>query len=163
MKCFINDPSLKVVHKFIVNKENMDKIMKEKEKEKELDVGIRPDGKFPCRFHGCKKAFVHDGKHQWEHEKTHRMHQQEQSGKILQTKHVDDMLNYQHSMLEYGMLYRNFCDAIAEGDGARLVRCWKYFLLVLKQDKEHSRKYPWKVLICYVKFMLCFHPEMHIA
>lgn len=141
IKTFVTDLSLKVVDKLILNKENMDRIMNEKENEKELDVGILPDGKFPCRFSGCKKLFAHDGKRREAHERTHGLHQEKHGQTSNETKCLDDMLNYQYSLLEYGLLYKNFCDAISEGDGARLVRCWKYFLLVLKQDKEHSRKY----------------------
>ena len=136
-RTFMKDLSLKVVDKFILNKENMNRIVKDRGDEKELDVGILPNGKFTCRFQGCKKEFAHDGKHREAHERTH---QEKQRAPSAQTKHVDDMLNYQHSLLEYGILYKNFCDAVNEGDGACLVRCWKYFLLILKQDKEHSRK-----------------------
>ena len=35
---------------------------------------------------------------------------------------VDDVRNYQLALLEYGMLYLNFCDAISEGDGLRILR-----------------------------------------
>ena len=54
---FMKQLSLKVVDTFVLNQENMERIMKEKEKEKELDVGILPNGKFPCRYPGCRKVF----------------------------------------------------------------------------------------------------------
>lgn len=31
-----------------------------------------------------------------------------------------------------GLLYMEFTDAIREGDGDRILRCWRYFLLVFK-------------------------------
>ena len=39
------------------------------------------------------------------------------------------------------MLYKNFCDAISEGDGGRLIQCWQYVLMIMKKDGAHSRKY----------------------
>ena len=34
-----------------------------------------------------------------------------------------------------------FQDAVSEGDGARILRCWKFLLLYLKADGPSSRKY----------------------
>lgn len=70
----------------------------------------------------------------------------------------DDMLNYQHPLLEYGMLYRNFCDAVSEGDGQRINQCWKFFLLFQKMDGQ-SCKYALDAPSC-VKFMPFFLQEM---
>ena len=42
--------------------------------------------------------------------------------------------------MEYGLLLFNFKDSASEGDGDRNLRCWKFFLLYLKNDK-HSTKY----------------------
>ena len=53
----------------------------------------------------------------------------------------DDMLSYQLALLEYGMLFMNFSDAISQGDGERIIRCWKFFLLFLKNDGQRSNKY----------------------
>jgi hypothetical protein len=39
------------------------------------------------------------------------------------------MLAYQKALLDYGMLIMNFWDAIAEGDGDCVLRCWKFFLM----------------------------------
>ena len=47
----------------------------------------------------------------------------------------DDVRKYQLALLEYGMLYLNFCDAISEGDGLRILRCWKFVLMFLKAVK----------------------------
>ncbi len=53
----------------------------------------------------------------------------------------DDMLNYQSSFLEIGLLVNNFYDAISEGDGSRVVRCWTFMLQYLKEDGASCRKY----------------------
>ena len=39
------------------------------------------------------------------------------------------------------MLFLNFSDAITEGDGLRILRCWKFFLMFLKANRASSRKY----------------------
>jgi len=48
----------------------------------------------------------------------------------------DDMFNYQCNLLDHGLLYMNFIDAIAEGDGDRIVRCWKFLLLHFYAEKK---------------------------
>ena len=53
----------------------------------------------------------------------------------------DDIRNYQLALLEYGMLFLNFSDAISEADGQRVLRCWKFFLMFLKMDGAQSRNY----------------------
>ena len=60
------------------------------------------------------------------------------------------MFNYQKSLLDVGMLYLNFSDAIAEGDGDRIVRNWKFFLLHLFADGQSSVKYAMEAL--YLQF-----------
>ena len=57
----------------------------------------------------------------------------------------DDMLAYQKALMEYGLLLLNFKDAISEGDGERNLRCWKFFLLHLRNDKR-STKYALEAL-----------------
>ena len=75
-----------------------------------------------------------------EHEKIHGFHnQQDQQDK--QDLVNDDMMNYQCSLLEFGMIQLNFHDAILEGDGERVLQSWKFMLLYLKKDGAASRKY----------------------
>jgi hypothetical protein len=138
-KTFLNSLSLDVVDKYVLHQEQMDRIIAGAEKEKQADVGILPDGKFPCRFPGCKKSFAHDDKCREAHEKTHGLISNKADPTPTQCS--DDMYNYQLPLLEYGMLYKNFCDAVSEGDWGRLVRCWKYFLMIMKKDGARSRKY----------------------
>ena len=64
----------------------------------------------------------------------------------------DDMYNYQCSILEYLMLLRDFQDGVSEGDGARILRCWKFLLLYRKADGPSSRKYCLKGL--YLSFQV---------
>lgn len=48
----------------------------------------------------------------------------------------DDMFNYQCNLLDNGLLYINFVDALAEGDGDRIVRSWKFMLLQFYAQKK---------------------------
>ena len=48
----------------------------------------------------------------------------------------DDMFNYQCSLLDHGLLYLNFRDAVAEGDGTRIIRCWKFLLIQFWQESS---------------------------
>ena len=42
----------------------------------------------------------------------------------------DHLYNYAQQVLSLGCFYLEFCDAIKEGDGERVLRCWKYLLSV---------------------------------
>ena len=61
------------------------------------------------------------------------------------------MYNYQRALLEYGMVIINFLDAISEGDGARLLRNWKFLLLYFQHDTG-SQKYSLEAL--YLMFQV---------
>ena len=52
-----------------------------------------------------------------------------------------DVFNYQCNLLNHGLLYANFRDAISEGDGERTIRCWKFLLLHFYADGSSSTKY----------------------
>ena len=45
---------------------------------------------------------------------------------------VDHILEYGQDALTLGLLYMEFIDAVREGDGERILRCWRYFLLLFK-------------------------------
>ena len=141
-KAFLKELCFKVVDKFVLREEEMGRLVKKLEKGKDNDVGMLPNGRFPCRYAGCKKSFVRDGKAREDHEKAHGLHkEQSAAGHLDETVDRDDMLNYQYALLEYGMLFRNFSDAVSEGDGQRTIRCWKFFLMFLKGDGQRSCKY----------------------
>lgn len=44
----------------------------------------------------------------------------------------DSVFEYATDLLSLGMLYLEFRDAVKEGDGNRVMRCWKYFLPLFK-------------------------------
>ena len=51
------------------------------------------------------------------------------------------MYNYNCALLEDGLSFINFLDAVSEGDGQRLMRQYKYFMLMCKACGSHSKKY----------------------
>ena len=89
----------------------------------------------------------------------------QQPASTNQAAHKDDMLDYQCAVLEYGMLLLNFRDAISEGDGGRIIRCWKFFLLYMKNDGSKSRKYALEglYLICQTNAILSARAAYHLT
>ena len=48
----------------------------------------------------------------------------------------DGVLCYTEEVITYGLLYAEFDDAIKEGDGLRVVRCWQFFLPIFKASNR---------------------------
>lgn len=107
----------------------------------------------------CTLFFIHyrhNGKRRIAHElKVHDFVYQEQlpSSHLLRANDAetevmqDDVYNYQRNLMDHGM-YLNFTDAIREGDGERIIRCWKYLLLHFFADGDKSTKYAIEALHC---------------
>ena len=48
-----------------------------------------------------------------------------------EVKKIDDqVMEYQMNVLTIGLFYLEYRDAIKEGDGIRILRCWKYLLKI---------------------------------
>ena len=47
---------------------------------------------------------------------------------------IDGIFDYACSVIGLGQMARNFSDATKEGDGDRLIRCWKFFMLHFKAN-----------------------------
>lgn len=150
-RAFLQKLSQTVVERFIQNRDR-DNLLRKKEYEDWLIVNnpTTPDGRFKCREITCSKAFLHDGKRRIEHEKTHGFHKHVIPGPTDDGN--DEMYNYQMSFLDYGMLVYNFFDGVKEGDGARVIRCWKFQLLYLKNDGVRSKKYALEALYLQCQF-----------
>ena len=71
----------------------------------------------------------------------------------------DDMYNYQCNLMDHGMLYLNFTDAIAEGDGDRVIRCWKFLLLHFFADGNKSTKYALEALYLLLQQLCLLSPR----
>ena len=58
-------------------------------------------------------------------------------GSASQTEdNPDGVLCYTREVITYGLLYTEFEDAIKEGDGLRVVRCWRFFLPIFKASNR---------------------------
>ena len=154
-KKFIDDLSAVVVDKYVLWKDKVEQLLNKtkdaQNKEVDHDVGLTVNGRFECRFPGCDKTYKFDGKRRHEHEATHGLFVDEKKDAPKNRKdEMVDMFTYQTSLLELGMMTKNFFNAVSEGDGERVFRCWKFMLLYLKADGARSRKYALEAfyLIC---------------
>lgn len=56
----------------------------------------------------------------------------ENPGQKTSDDQEDGVFNYASDLLTYGLLHAEFNDAIREGDGLRIIVCWKFFLLIFR-------------------------------
>jgi hypothetical protein len=119
------------------------------------------DGRYSCRFHGCNRSFKYDGLSREKHEATHNPppeHPREMASlsktdsNNKEAKCTDDIYNYNSALLEDGLFFLNFLDAISEGDGIRIMRQYKYLLMSFKADGQQSAKYALECL--YQSFLV---------
>ena len=146
----------------------VNKILTAQEKEDAINSQqLTEDGRFPCRFPGCSYSFQYDGRSRRKHELTHNPPpnvptnqaepscdqpvSEEASTSQLHIK-SDDVFNYNCALLSDGLFFMNFLDSISEGDGGRLIRQYKYFLLYCRVDGTHSTKYALECL--YQSFLV---------
>ena len=137
---YLKSIATKVVNRYILDAENVTALLNKVQmsENKEKDRSVARDG----------ETYRYDGKRKRDHEASHGLPTSEPA--IIHEVKIkpkrDDMFNYQSSFLEIGLLVKNFYDAISEGDGLRVLRCWKFMLLYLKEDGASSRKYALEAL-----------------
>ena len=51
-----------------------------------------------------------------------------------EAKEQDKVYDYSTKLVSLGLFYMEFCDAIREGDGGRVLRCWKFLLPIFKNS-----------------------------
>ena len=166
----LHELSAKVVDNFVFNSnmvEQVSSVVTEQEKRNVLErQDLTPDGRFPCRFPGCKSSFKQNGQARRNHEMSHNppVQVENESPMVSPTKpsspsnhdemkSKDDVFDYNCALLADGYMFFNFLDAIKEGDGARIIRQYKYFLLYCKADGTHSTKY---ALECLYQLFLVY-------
>ncbi len=67
---------------------------------------------------------------------------------------VDNIREYAQDVLTLGLLYLEFCDAIKEGDGSRILRCWRYLLLVYRASHRTNYAIEAFTLLAHEKYIL---------
>ena len=70
----------------------------------------------------------------------------------------DCVLAYAKELISLGMLYMEFIDGIHEGDGLRILRCWRYFLLIFKAKEK--RKYAIQAATLLLQYHFTFTERM---
>ena len=48
----------------------------------------------------------------------------------------DTVMNYANEVFSLGLFLQEFIDAVHEGDGGRILRCWKFMLLLFKGSNK---------------------------
>ena len=98
---------------------------------------------FFCSEPGCHKTFRYEKV--WNHHKKKVHHstlsELEPIKKPQKQEAGDDIHNYCTARLNLGLLVRNADDAVKEGDGERILNCWKFFLLYFKAFGHHKYAY----------------------
>lgn len=54
---------------------------------------------------------------------------------------TDGVMNYANELMSLGIFYLNFKDAIREGDGERVLVCWKFLLPLFKVSDRRNYWY----------------------
>lgn len=164
----LHEISAKVVDAFVFQSSAevnniVDGVLNEEERDILQQQELTAEGRFPCRFPGCNKTFKYNGKTRRTHELSHEPPVQVEDPTLVTTstptcttppkesKPGDDVYNYNCALLTDCFLFFNFLDAIKEGDGARIMRQYKYIMLYCKADGSHSTKY---ALECLYQFFL---------
>ena len=70
----------------------------------------------------------------------------------------DHVKEYARDVLSLGLLYLEFSDAIRERDGERIIRCWKYLLLLFKDSGR--TKYSIEAFTLLVQYHFLFSERM---
>lgn len=73
-------------------------------------------------------------------------------------KESDHVHAYAKELLSLGLLYMEFCDGIREGDGLRILRCWRYMMMLFKA--KDKRKYAIQASTLLFQFHFLFSDRM---
>ena len=137
-----------VIDEAMMNGSLQELVSAEERREIQRHLDVNEDGRFPCRFPGCNTSFKYNGKSRRRHELSH------DPPVVIEVttttsptttdqapKSSDDVFNYNAALLSEGLFFMNFLDAVSEGDGKRIMRQYKYLMLLCKADDPHSTKY----------------------
>ena len=68
-------------------------------------------------------------------------------------KSSDLVLEYASETLTLGLFLMEFMDAIREGDGDRIIRCWRFFMLLFKASNRTNYSIEAFTLLCQFQFI----------
>ena len=69
-------------------------------------------------------------------------------------KNLDRVKEYASDVMSFGLLLMEFNDAIREGDGDRICRCWKFFMPIFKASKRKNYAIESFILLAQLNFLL---------
>ncbi|XP_068719963.1 uncharacterized protein [Montipora capricornis] len=138
-----------VIDEVMVNGSLQELVSDEERREIQRCLDVNEDGRFPCRFPGCTTSFKYNGKSRRRHELSHDppvviegvTTTTSSTTTDQASKSSDDVFNYNAALLSEGLFFMNVLDAVSEGDGQRIMRQYKYLMLLCKVDDPHSTKY----------------------
>ena len=124
-------------------------------KQSTTESHLTDDGRFKCRFDGCDKSFKVDGAARITYERVKHdfIYKKVECNTLSFGSNLnDDCLNYQIAFLEYGMILRNFHDAISEADGPKTFSSdnGKFSCYIFERTNHQVKSILWKV------YMYCF-------
>lgn len=96
---------------------------------------------YQCRHPGCSKVYRYDKVRIHHERQSHKLCISDKVAELSKQPSSDDVFNYCTARLNLGLLIRNADDAVREGDGERIVRCWKFFMLYYKAFGHHKYAY----------------------
>ena len=69
-------------------------------------------------------------------------------------RQIDHVEEYAHEVMSLGLLLMEFSDAIHEGDGSCIFRCWRYFLPLFKASERTNYSVEAFSLLVHEKYLL---------
>jgi len=90
------------------------------------------------------EQYVHDSQNLWTKNLVERQEELKKICELVYEKYIsfqyngndcvqdenDQVFSYSLQLLRFGCFFMEFSDAIREGDGDRVMRCWKYFMVI---------------------------------
>ena len=73
-------------------------------------------------------------------------------------KESDSVKGYAKQVVSLGLLYMEYSDGIREGDGDRIIRCWRYMLLIFRATNK--RKYSIQAATLLLQYHFVFTERM---
>ena len=77
-------------------------------------------------------------------------------GKIT-ASNDDQILTYAKQLLSIGSLYLEFADAVKEGDGQRVIRCWRYLLIIFHNSNRTN--YGMEAILLLYQYLYLLTPQ----
>lgn len=72
----------------------------------------------------------------------------------MQDTSSDNVCNYFKHLLGLGLFYIEYSDAIREGDGERILRCWRYLLVIFKNSGRKNYSLEVLNMLCQNQYKL---------